>query len=90
MSDPEIEAVELGEEARNFLSSKLFDKLREIAEEEYESALKDLSTVDPTDIKAIQKLQNQVHLYGSFDEWLRELVSRGDNALQVFQHQNKT
>jgi hypothetical protein len=47
-----------------------------------------LASADPHDPKQIMKYQNQIQLFNMFDEWLREIVSDGDNALEVFKQEN--
>lgn len=91
MKDEQIRDVELGEEARNFLDSHLGKEVLARANERYEANLLALAKVDPHDPKSIQRLQNQVQLFETFDEWLREIVDTGNAALEAFrQDQQKT
>jgi hypothetical protein len=85
-----INEAELGEEARAFLESALFREISKMAEKGYEDALIGLSKVDPSKTEDIRKLQNQVQLYEHFDEWLKEIVYRGNQALEIYKHESQS
>jgi hypothetical protein len=90
MTNPDDELIaeaELGEEARKFLESDLGKCLIGMANQEVEAALIELETVQPNDVEAIRRLQNQAKLGRQFEQWLRELVVRGNNAITIFKHQ---
>lgn len=82
--DELVAAAELGEEARLFLESDLGKCLLGIASQQVIAAQLDLETVEPTEIEKIRKLQNQARLGRQFEQWLRELLHDGENAMQIF------
>lgn len=84
-----ISTVELGEEARNFLESRLATEMLAAMEDEADQALQDLKGVNPVDSEAIRRLQNIVWRCESFKGWLLETVVKGDNALEVFRHESQ-
>ena len=86
MNEELIAAAELGEEARNFLASDLGRCILGMAKQEVALAQEKLETVDPTDAKTITELQNHARMYRSFEQWLIELLDKGQNALEVFKH----
>lgn len=79
-----IAAAELGEEARKFLESDLCRCILGMAAQQIAAAQEALENVDPSDTKKIIALQNEAKLGRQFEDWLRELVSEGDNAIAVF------
>lgn len=74
----------IGDEARKFLESDLGKCLIGMANQEAEKALEALATVNPTDVKAIERLQNRVWLGRQFEEFVKELITEGDNALATW------
>ncbi len=74
----------LGNEAVEFLKSELWKYMAGVAEQEVQVALQALSTVDPIDTEAVRKLQNKVKMYSDFEEWLAELVSKGNDAIEAY------
>ncbi len=72
--------VALGLEVEGFLTSTVGRYLITRAEVEVQQAVEKLKTVDPTDAKAIQELQNQVYRAESVQYWLAEALQSGDNA----------
>ena len=89
MNEELIAAAELGEEARNFLDSDLGKCLLGMAQQEVALAQEALERVDPADTEAVRKLQNQAMLGRQFEQWLLELLDKGESALQVFKQQNE-
>lgn len=87
MTDDLIEAAEMGEVVREFIQSPLGLKMIDLAIAGVIAAQEELESVDPENTIAIRKLQNDAKLGRMFEGWLKELVSRGDNALQVFKQQ---
>lgn len=83
-NDAQVEAIELGEEARNFLESHLGKEIMLRANKRYEDNLLLLAKVDPNKPAEIMKIQNQVQLFEQFDEWLREIVDTGNSSLEAF------
>ena len=88
-NDELIAAAELGEEARNFLESDLGKCLLGMAQQEVALAQEALERVDPADTEAVRKLQNQAMLGRQFEQWLLELLDKGESALEVFKQQNE-
>ena len=80
------EAV-LGEEARNFAAGELGKCIVGMAKQEAEGARQELATVDATDAKKISELQTKVWRGEHFEEWLCELITRGNQALEVYKHE---
>lgn len=91
MEDDElIAAAELGDEARKFLESDLGRCLIGMARQEVQMAQEKLIDVDPGDMRAVRTLQNQARVGRWFEEWINELLSRGENSLSVFKQQQET
>ena len=72
--------VDLGMQAESFLDSPVGKYLIARAEGEVEAAVEELKTVDCTDAKAIQTLQNKVYRAESIQYWLAEAIPAGLNA----------
>lgn len=87
MSDELIAEAEIGEEARKFLESDLGKVLVGFAEQEILSAQVGLEKVSPHNISAIQGFQLQARFGRSFKDWLAELVSRGNAAMEAYKQQ---
>lgn len=88
--DELIAEAELGDEANRFFESDLYRFFKGAAEQEVVKAQEMLGEADPDDAKAISDLQKHIRLYKSFDQWLRELIDRGNNALEVYRHARNT
>ena len=71
----------IGEEAKKFKESELGQVLIGMAEHESQLAMEALATVNPTDVPAIERLQNRVALGRQFGAFIEELINRGDQAL---------
>ena len=79
--------VELGEAARAFVESDLGKCILGMAHQEIQSALEELETAKPTDAIAIIGLQNKAWRARTFEQWLCELVDKGNTALEIFKHE---
>ncbi len=90
MNEELIAAAELGEEARNFLASDLGKCILGMAQQEVALAQVAMETVNPTDAVAIVALQNQAKLARWFEQWLLELLDKGESALEVFKQTQET
>jgi hypothetical protein len=75
--------AELGEAARAFVQSDLGKCVIGMARQDAEAALAKLSTVDPNDSLKIVELQREAAFGNRFEQYLSELIHRGDNALAV-------
>jgi hypothetical protein len=84
VNDELVAAAELGDEAKRFLESDLGRCILGMAEQEVQLAQAALAEVDPTDTEGIRKLQNHAKLYRQFNDWLKELLDKGEAALQAF------
>lgn len=82
--------AELGEEARKFLESDLGLCLVGLAKQDAEEAKDKLSTVDPEDKLAIVRLQREIAFGNRFEQYLRELLHRGNEAFEVLQEKRET
>lgn len=87
MNDELIASAELGEQARNFLDGELGKVLVGLAEQEKILAQEALAMVDPEKPDDIRKLQNRVQVSVWFTQWLNQLVTDGEQAIQVFKQQ---
>lgn len=85
-----IAEAEIGEAARKFLESDLGKTLLGIAEQDAREAEIALGEVDPDDRKSIVALQNKIKLCKFFGQWLAELISRGNDAVNVYAQQRRT
>ena len=79
-----VATVELGEEARKFMESDLYRCLVGMADQEVKEAQMELSICDAFNWRNIQVLQNKVRAGTWFEQWLRELVDRGNAAMMVY------
>lgn len=86
MDEELIAAAEIGDEARRFIESDLGRCILGMAKQEVSAAEKALGKIDPKDTEGIIKLQRVVWLGEQFEQWLLELLDRGENALEVFKH----
>lgn len=88
-TDELLATAELGQEARNFLEGDLGRYLKGLAEQELWLAQKGLETVSVTDTDKIRDLQNRAIVARWFNDWLEELVDKGDSALEVIRQQQE-
>lgn len=88
--DALIAEAELGEEARKFIASDLGRCLLGMSEQEVLAVHEELEKVDPTEIEKIRALQARIRHARNFGAWLSELVSRGEEALKVYQQQKES
>lgn len=78
--------VEMGEAARAFVESELGRCVLGMAKQEIAEAQAELETVKPSDTEKITTLQNKAKLGRMFNQWLVELIDRGNNALEIYKH----
>jgi hypothetical protein len=86
LNDELIAAAELGDEAKRFMESDLGKCLIGMAQQEVALAQEALERVNPTDTDKIRGLQTQAKLGRYFEQWLLELLDKGENALEVYKH----
>jgi len=84
-----IAEAEIGDEARRFLESDLGKTLLGMAKQEIQAAQEALEETDPTDTKTITALQNKAKVGRNFEQWLNELLIRGENALNTWKQQQE-
>lgn len=89
MNEELIATAELGEEARRFLESDLGKCLIGMAQQEVAAAQLELETVKPKNRNRIRELQNHARVGRWFEQWLMELLDKGNAALEVFKHEQK-
>ena len=87
MLDELIAEAEVGEAAQALLDSDLGKVLIGMAKQEVALAQEQLATVTPTDVDKIRELQTQAWRGSTFEQWLIELVNKGENALQIYKQQ---
>jgi len=84
-----METVALGEEAKQFLNTKLAQYIINAAELKVVTAQQELTTVDPTSTKEIIRLQGIVKQFDHFQQCLEQLVASGDSAYQLYLGNNE-
>mgnify|MGYP001241773731 CR=1 FL=1 len=87
MKEDLIAEAELGDAAKKFKESELGRVLIGIAHQDAQIALEALGSADPEDAKKIRELQNEVKLSNQFEQWLDELIDKGNTAVQIYQQQ---
>jgi hypothetical protein len=90
MSDELIAEALIGDEAKKFVESDLGRTVLGFAKQEVVLALEALAAVDPTDTERIRQLQNKAKLGRMFNDYLAQLITQGENALQAFIQQEGT
>lgn len=85
--DELIAEAELGQEARSFVEGNLGKCMVGIARQELEAARIGMDDVDPENTIRIRELQNEIWRAKKFEEWLAELVTKGDQALIIYKQQ---
>ncbi len=84
-----IAEAELGEDARAFVQSELGQTIIGLARQDSMDALRELAKVDPTDAAKVAELQRKAAFGERFEQYLAELVQRGNNALALFQQERQ-
>ena len=84
-----VAAAELLEEAISFKEGRLCAFMLSRCESQVEEAQAKLSRVDPSDVKAIRDLQNQIWLAEHFEEWLDAAIDIGESAVEVWKQQQE-
>lgn len=78
-----LEALELGEETRAFLNSKIGQHIKRCAERDIARACIELQTVDPEDSKKVRELQNKILVARSIPDWLDDAIATAEQAFQL-------
>lgn len=82
------EAIGMGVEAKEFLNSNLASHIRAAAQLKTQEAYRQLAKVDPVDTAEIIRLQKIIGIFDHYETCLRELVTAGDSAYQLYLEQN--
>jgi hypothetical protein len=81
-SDPTVRAATFGRQVEMFLASDIGVYLVKRADEQGESAVKELISVDPTATETIRAIQNRVKVADCILSWLREAIETGAQAAE--------
>lgn len=81
--DQLVEEAVFGKQVENFLNSKLGIYLVKYAESKANDATEKLKGVYSWRRRRIQELQNEVHLWESFQQRLAEAIMDGQQALKL-------
>ena len=76
--------IAFGLDVEQFMGTPLGQYLRRRANDDIEAARDALVTVDPEDVKAVRKLQNDAMAAARFLVWLGDAVTAGENAQAAF------
>lgn len=80
-----LERAGFGREVELFWGSSIGQYLRTRAQECYTTAIGELKSVDPTNVAAVMKAQNEVRVAEMFEQWLTEAVIDGMKALELLE-----
>ena len=75
----------LGEQLESFWKSDVGEYLRLRALSEYNSALADFQECDPSDVKAVIRIQNRMGMASRFKRWLDEGISEGLRSKRILE-----
>lgn len=84
-----VAEAEIGEQARKFVESDLGKVIIGMARQDAEKALAKLEDVDPNKPLEIAAHQSEIKVARKFEQYLSELITRGDNALEIFRHESQ-
>lgn len=84
-NDELLERATFGKEVEAFWGSRLGGYLQARAKECYTTAIQGLKTVDPSDARAIIKLQADAFKAESFEQWLTEAMIDGFKSLEILE-----
>lgn len=87
MNDALIAEALIGDEAKKFMESDLGQCMLGMARQDAQAAMEALAKVPATEAEKIRVLQNAVYLANTFEQWLNELFSKGESALEVSKQQ---
>ena len=82
--------VLIGDDAETFFASELGRTVLGMAKQDEEMAVAAFDEADPTDYKAIAKIQQDLRVAKRFEQYLTELITKGREALQAWSHQNES
>lgn len=79
---PEVLAqVITGDDAETFIASELGQTILKIAAQDLDAAVLGFSDADASDVNKIRELQLQVRIGMRFEQYLKEIITRGREAL---------
>lgn len=76
--------IDFGFQVQAFLRGEVGQYLIKRAEDQVEAAVEQLKRVDPEDAKAVRAIQNEITVAESFQYWLADAITAGENAEQQF------
>lgn len=76
--------IAFGLDCRAFMESPIGAYLTKRANDDIDTALDSLRSVNPTDPEAIRALQNDIRCAENFLTWMGEAVTEGENAERAF------
>jgi hypothetical protein len=81
-NDVTVRAAVFGVQVQQFLDSEIGVYLIERADNQAETALKELVIADPTQPEVIRAIQNRIKVADSIVSWIREAIEMGDQATE--------
>lgn len=84
-----IDQAVVGDEAKKFMEGELGAKVLELSEQDIANGQLALETVNATDVRAIEILQNEIKLARRFPKYLTDLLTRGEEALRAYKQQQQ-
>lgn len=83
--DDLLERAQFGQQIELFFGSQVGQYLRNRALEQYNAAIEQWKSCDPTDTRLVMKLQNEARVAEWFEQWLTEAIIDGAKALELLQ-----
>ena len=90
MTEREVRAIELGNDAQSFVGSRLGGAFVDKAIARRQAALEKMAKTDPTDEKALTKLQNEARTADWFKGWLDEIFDEAKAAMSAQEQETFT
>lgn len=85
-----LERAAFGKQVELFWGSAIGQYLQARARDQYTACVQELKTVDPTDWRAVAKLQHDLRIAEDFESWLSEAVLDGVKALDLLEGENES
>lgn len=83
MNDEIKEQVIVGDDAETFVASELGQSVLKIAAQDLDLAILGFVDADASEVNKIRELQLQARLGMKFEQYLKELITRGREALEA-------
>lgn len=77
----------IGDEAEKFVKSELGETILGMAKQDIAALHLELEKVYPADYLKIGEIQEKIRNHRRFEEWLVELITRGQAALEIYRHE---